>query len=184
MGRIIKWAIIIGMLLSVAVFAVFRVMQSQTKKKSPEERVVYTQEDLEVEVFYNRPYKKGREIFGGLVPYDVVWRTGANEATTFETNKDMKIQGQLLKPGKYTLWTIPNPDEWQVIWNDHMYPWGVNFSQEASRDPQYDVVVARVPPMETREITEQFTISLAPGQEGTDLILQWDRTRVAVPMAH
>ncbi|PZR37273.1 MAG: hypothetical protein DI538_12710, partial [Azospira oryzae] len=64
-----------------------------TKSFSPETTVEFKQDDVTISVFYNRPYKKGREIFGGLEPFGKVWRTGANEATVFETNKDLTIQG-------------------------------------------------------------------------------------------
>src|SRR5688572_13747575 len=83
---------------------------SQTKAASPEETVTFSQDNLTIEVFYNRPFKKGREIFGGLVPYDAVWRTGANEATTFETSKSLQIEGKTLPTGKYSLWTIPGKE--------------------------------------------------------------------------
>jgi hypothetical protein len=65
-------------------------------------------------------------IFGGLVPYGEVWRTGANEATTFTTNQDLLVDGSFLAAGKYTLWTIPGPESWKVIFNSKMYPWGID----------------------------------------------------------
>lgn len=68
-----------------------------TKQASPEEQVKLTNGDLKVSVFYNRPFKKGRVIFGELVPFDKPWRTGANEATAFETNKDLNFAGKPLK---------------------------------------------------------------------------------------
>ena len=67
----------------------------QKKSFSPEENVVFQEKNLLIKVFYNRPYKKGREIFGGLVPYGEVWRTGANEATTFESNLEINIEGKM-----------------------------------------------------------------------------------------
>ena len=74
---------------------------------SPKDTAKITLNDLDLKVEYNRPSKRDREIFGALVPFDKVWRTGANEATTFQTNKDLMIDGMLLKKGKYTLWTVP-----------------------------------------------------------------------------
>src|SRR4051812_24155040 len=91
--------------------------RKQTKSFSPEETISYSQDGLQVNVFYNRPYKKGRPIFGGLVPYGKVWRTGANEATTFETNKALNFEGKVLQPGKYTLWTLPTENTWTIIFN-------------------------------------------------------------------
>src|SRR5215203_2936989 len=76
-------------------------IKKHTKSFSPEEQIEFKQNDLDVVVLYNRPYKKGREIFGSLVPYGKVWRTGANEATTLETSKDLSFKGKTLKKGKY-----------------------------------------------------------------------------------
>ena len=95
------------------------------KRLSPKDTVEFKLNDLELEVFYNRPSKRERDIFGALVAYNKIWRTGANEATTFETNKPLKIGDDYLVAGKYTLWTIPNEKEWTVIFNSKQYPWGV-----------------------------------------------------------
>ena len=97
-----------------------------SKRLSPKDTVEFKLNDLELNVFYNRPSKKGREIFGALVPYNKVWRTGANEATTFSSNKNLMIEGNYLPAGDYTLWTIPNDTSWQVMFNSKQYPWGVN----------------------------------------------------------
>ena len=114
------------------------------KKSSPEKSVTYSKGEMKLDLFYCSPSKKDREIFGGLVPYNEVWRTGANEASTFTTNKDLMIAGQPLPAGKYTLWTIPNETSWKVIFNDIMYGWGVKFTdQKAARDPDRDVLVVQ-----------------------------------------
>ena len=76
-------------------------MKKNTKKHSPERTATITQNDLTIDVFYNSPAKKGREVFGNIVPYDQVWRTGANEATTFTTTKDLIIDTETLPAGKY-----------------------------------------------------------------------------------
>jgi Protein of unknown function (DUF2911) len=77
-----------------------------------------------VKISYSAPFVKGREVWGKLVPYDQVWRTGANEATVFETNADIKIEGQALPKGKYSLFTIPGKDEWVIIFNKKADQWG------------------------------------------------------------
>jgi hypothetical protein len=112
----------VALLIILGVVAKFFVNQHD-KSFSPEEEVAFTSSDLNIRVFYNRPFKKGREIFGGLVPYDKVWRTGANEATTFETSKDLLIEGKTLKKGKYSLWTIPGEETWKVIFNSEFGQW-------------------------------------------------------------
>ncbi|MBT8295158.1 MAG: DUF2911 domain-containing protein [Gramella sp.] len=153
-----------------------------TKAHSPEDTVVYNKDGLKLEVFYNRPYKKDRLIFGKLVPYNEVWRTGANEATTFETNKDILVDGSLLKAGKYTLWTIPMKNSWKVMFNSQMYPWGINMDKEAYRDPRFDTLVLERPVEETSKSLEQFTIIFEDSGEFVNMILAWDQTRVSIPL--
>lgn len=157
-------------------------MKKQTKSFSPEEEVVFNAEDLNIRVLYNRPFKKGRVIFGGLVPYGKVWRTGANEATTFETSKDIIIEGKTLKKGKYTLWTIPNENSWTIILNSEFGQWGVSSSGEANRDPDRDVLTAEVHAVQQDKEFEQFTISFERVGEDVEMVLFWDKTVVAVPI--
>ena len=101
----------------------------QTKKQSPEQNITYHQGDLKLNVFYCSPIKKNRVIFGELIPYGKVWRTGANEASTFSTNKDLMIDGKSLAKGVYTLWTIPNENSWQIIFNSKTTQQGGFFLQ-------------------------------------------------------
>lgn len=172
---------IVGIAIVVLV-ALVLIMRNNTKMHSPEDTVTFKKNGLELEVFYNRPYKKGRKIFGGLVPYGKVWRTGANEATTFSTNKDILVDGSLLKAGKYTLWTIPQENSWKVIFNSKMYPWGINFDEKAYRNPKYDVLVLEQKVKQLDENVEQFTISF---EEANDLILmklEWEKTEIDVPI--
>lgn len=179
-----KKALKVGGIIIVILFAAgygFReYLISQTKKASPEETIQYTKGDAHLEVFYNRPYKKGRAIFGELVPYGETWRTGANEATTFETNTDLNIMGKTLPKGKYTLWTVPNASSWEVVFNDRMYLWGTG-SNGASRDPESDVIIVTAPVNTTTE-TEQFTITLEEKGDQVHLNLAWDTTSVSVPI--
>jgi hypothetical protein len=154
-----------------------------TKRFSPEEHTGFTDSDLQVSVFYNRPFKKGREIFGALVPYGKVWRTGANEATWFESNRDLIFEGNELRSGRYSLWTIPNKDSWTVIFNSTIPPWGIDHNGEAARDPSTDVlkVSADVRIQETE--VEQFTISIDNTPPNYKLNFIWDKTIVSVPFA-
>ena len=153
-----------------------------TKAHSPEDTVTYQKNDLKLEVFYNRPYKKERVIFGNLVPFNEVWRTGANEATTFETTEDILVDGSLLKAGKYTLWTIPMKDSWKIMFNTKMYPWGINLDEEAYRDPKFDALVLERPVEETETTLEQFTISFEDSGEFIDMTLAWDDVAVRSPI--
>lgn len=182
MRKKIKWTIIILMVLVLGGALGFYIWKGETKSYSPEDTVYYQKGSLKVKVFYNRPYKKGRDIFGNLVPYGEVWRTGANEATTFEVNKDILIDGTLLKSGTYTLWTIPNPDSWKVIFNEKMYTWGIDLTtKEAARDPEYDVLTLEVPVNKNLSSIEQFTIYFDDQQNLNVMFLAWDQTVIAIP---
>lgn len=172
---------IIGISIGIALILLF-IIRYNTKAHSPEDTVTYSEEDLELEIFYNRPYKKDRDIFGGLVPYNEVWRTGANEATTFETNEDILIDGSLLKAGKYTLWTIPMKESWKVIFNSKMYPWGINMEEKAYRDPEYDALVLERPVNPMDSPLEQFTILFEETGEFVNMVMAWDKTSVVIPI--
>ncbi len=124
-------------------------------------------------VDYGVPHKRGRDIFGALVPYDEVWRTGANRATHLTTDRDLVIGGERVPAGAYTLFTIPGPDAWTLIINSATDITGTAY------DPETDF--ARVP-MRVRALdrtVEDFTIEVDP--EGF-LRLRWDRTEAYVPV--
>jgi hypothetical protein len=128
-----------------------------------------------ITVEYGRPAKRGREIFGALVPWDRVWRTGADRATHLTTDRDLVIGGAPVPAGSYTLFTIPRAGEWTLIINRRTGITGT------AHDPAHDLV--RVP-MRTRtlaETVEDFTI-VVDGQAGA-LRLRWDRTEAYVPVA-
>lgn len=175
---------LIGVVVIVALVAVIGYFNVRKAKSfSPEDTETFTQGELTVKVLYNRPYKKGREIFGALVPYDKVWRTGANESTTFQTNKDLMIEGQTLKAGKYSLWTIPGQEIWTIIFNSEYGQWGINSKAEANRDPARDVLSVVVKPLQQDQVFEQFTISFEKTGEDAEMVLIWDKTLVAVPFS-
>lgn len=175
----------IGVVVIVIMVAVVGYLKKQESKSfSPEEEIVFNQGELTIKVFYNRPYKKGREIFGGLVPFDKVWRTGANEATTFETNKDLTIEGKKLKAGKYSLWTIPRQETWTIIFNSEHGQWGLSSKGEANRDPNRDVLSVNVHAVQQEQQFEQFTISFEETGEDVEMVLIWDKTLVAVPLSY
>ncbi len=126
-----------------------------------------------VTISYGRPYKKGRDIFGGLEAYGKVWRTGADEATEITFDKDVLFGDKKVAAGTYTLFTIPGKDKWTVILNKELKQWGA-YKYNDKND------VARVTaPVQVREsVVEQFTIVINNDQ----LILLWDLTSVAIPM--
>ena len=180
MNKYLKWTLIVAGSLAVLLFVAYRIMIASTKSHSPEETVIHDQGAATFAVTYSRPYKKGRVIFGQLIPYGEVWRTGANEATTFKTSHDLLIDGQTLPAGMYTLWTIPGEERWQVIFNEKEYNWGVNREGSAARDPAADVLQVEVASESTTGPVEQFTIHFE--NDPFALVLEWDATRVPVPM--
>ncbi len=183
--KIILWVIgTIAVLALLFFFVIGPILKKNTKKHSPEQNITYTQNDLQIDLFYCSPSKKDRVIFGELVPYGEVWRTGANEASTFTTNKDLLIDGKTLPAGKYSLWTIPDKENWKVIFNDKMYGWGVRFQDsKAMREAEFDTLVADAAVSESLTLHENFQISVVEAENNTMvLIFAWDRTVAALPM--
>ena len=126
-------------------------------------------------VDYGRPSRRGRAIFGNVVPLGVVWRTGANAATQFRTDRDLALGPLSVPAGSYTLWTLPSETGWQLIVNRQTGQWGTAY--DAAQD------LGRVPlGVETLSgPVEVFTIALAASGAGGVLTLSWDRTRLSVP---
>lgn len=153
-----------------------------TSRLSPKDTVEFKLNDLKLEVFYNRPSKKNREIFGALVPFNQVWRTGANEATTFETNQDLEINNMPLPKGKYSLWTVPKDTTWTIIFNSKQYSWGVDNEMKPLWDPNYDVLNIEIPVEKLNTTVEQFTIAFDNSTDNLFLTMAWDNTKIAVPL--
>lgn len=149
---------------------------------SPKDSAKIELNDLDLKIEYNRPSKREREIFGALVPFNQVWRTGANEATTFETNKGLRIEGLSLPKGKYTIWTVPMEDVWRVMFNSRQYEWGVNEKMEPMWDPNYDVVEIEVPVKKLDTTVEEFTIAFDNTTGNLKLTMAWDSTLIEIPI--
>ncbi|WP_062057730.1 DUF2911 domain-containing protein [Aquimarina longa] len=182
MSKLLKHILFIVLGLIITGITGMYLIKQNTKKHSPEQTISHTVKDATFSIFYNRPYKKERVIFGELIPYNKVWRTGANEATTFTTDKDIIIDGTPIKSGTYTLWTIPNSKSWKVIFNSKHYNWGVHMDGTAKRDPLYDTLIIEVPVQPLLNVVEQFSIYFENANNFTILYLAWDRTAIAVPI--
>lgn len=167
--------IILGVIIAILLIAYFS-FRSFTKSASPEAVAEFDQNGFTVKVDYCRPYKKGRPIFGGLVPYGQVWRTGANEATIIRLNQNATIAGQPLKAGDYSLWTIPSQQGWIIIINGETGQWGTNYDQKR------DVLRVPVSIRTHSPAAEQFTINFVPQTNGADMLLTWDQTEAVVPV--
>jgi hypothetical protein len=142
---------------------------AQEKKASPAKSATAKVGDNQVTINYSSPSVKGRTIWGDLVPYDKVWRTGANNATTLEVSKDCKVGGKDLKAGKYGLFTIPGKDSWTIIVNSVADQWGAY-----SYDKAQDVFRFTAKPMKADK-TEMFTIAVSDAGKVT---LTWDELSV------
>ncbi len=130
----------------------------------------------DVTIVYSRPSVKGREIFGELVPFDKLWRTGANMNTTVEFSSEVTIAGKKLPAGKYSMFTIPSPDSWEVIFNSKTDHGGTNGYSEEN-----DVLRTKVE-VQTTEMTESFTIDVNNIQaESAAIVLMWNKTKVTIP---
>jgi len=128
-------------------------------------------------VIYSRPSKNDRDIFGNLVPYGKVWRTGANEATEITIYNDMSISGQKIPAGTYTLYTIPNKTEWTIILNKNINIWGTT----SNYDSEKDLIRIKAPARTAAATIEDFSMAFQPIDNGANLLMGWDDTYVEIP---
>lgn len=145
---------------------------------SPMDLAFYRNADDEAvaRVIYSRPQKRNREVFGKLVPYGEVWRTGANEATELTLYKDMTVADAEVKAGTYTVFTIPQENEWTIILNKRVHTWGAYEYSD-----QEDLVRINVPVRTSPTSIESFSVAFEPKENGADLLMGWDDKYVAVP---
>ncbi len=141
---------------AIAVFA----QEDKSKRPSPPATATGMVGGKKITIEYSQPSVKGRDTWKDLAPYGKVWRTGANEATTFEVDKDVTIEGKTLPAGKYALFTIPGEKEWTVIFNKTAKQWGAFKYQEAD-----DALRVKVPAKKAPSFTEKFMINV--GNTGT-----------------
>lgn len=127
-------------------------------------------------VIYSRPQKREREVFGKLVPYGEVWRTGANEATELTLYQDMKVADVTVKAGTYSLYTIPGEKEWTIILNNSTNTWGAyEYTDEE------DKVRIQVPVRQTSNTIEALSMAFEEASNGANLLIGWDDRYVKVP---
>lgn len=132
--------------------------------------------EANVTITYSSPSVKGRKIWGGLVPFDKVWRTGANEATLIESDRDLLVEGKKLPAGKYSLYTIPGEKEWQIIINTQTGQWGIQRSGETTRDASKDVLVITVKPHPSDVMEESMVFKI----NNKGFVLRWENLEVPV----
>ena len=127
---------------------------------------------------YSSPRMKGRKIYGDLVPFGEVWRTGANEATTFVTSADVMVGGKPVAAGSYTIFTVPGADKWTLIINKKTGEWGTPYKYESDELSRVDMKVSKLP-----SPVEDFTIAYDKSGSGCTLRVDWETTRASVEIS-
>jgi hypothetical protein len=161
----------------VLIFGLDSTAQAQ-QRKSPHESTSIEVGGHKITITYGRPYLHGRKMIGDHEPYGKVWRTGADEATTLETDADLDINGLKVPKGAYALFTIPKPDSWTLIVNKTAKQWGAFNYKEGDDLGRTEMSVAKA-----STPVEEFTITLTPaGSDGATLKMAWDKTEASVPV--
>jgi hypothetical protein len=156
-------------------------LAAQQPPVSPRESVAARIERSDITIVYGRPYVRdprtgeARKIWGGLVPFGRVWRTGANEATTLTTTRDLELGGKTLAAGTYTLFTIPDERGGKLIVNQQTGQWGTQY------DSSKDLLQVDMKREALRAPVPQFTIQIETQAAGGVLKLQWADVQYSVP---
>ena len=172
MNKITSSILVLSLIIPAMVYA----QDDKANRPSPPAQATGVIDGTPVTIHYGQPSVKDRTIFGELVPYGEVWRTGANEATTFEADGDVVVEGQALPAGQYALFTIPRENEdWTLIFNNVANQWGA-FKYDESQD------ALRVPisPEAAATTTEKLTFDVA--ESGT-VTLRWADTQLTFSVA-
>ena len=161
-----------------AAFPIFSEAQLKLPALSPNSKLVQDFSTSSIEITYSRPSVRGRKIFGDLVQYGNVWRTGANAATRIKFGEDVDFNGNKIKAGEYALYTIPNKDSWEIILNTGVGNWGADgYSKET------DVLrfTTKTVPMEG--VCQTFTINIANITYATcTLEMMWEKVKIQIPI--
>ncbi len=170
--------------ISLLISAIFTVCissaQVKTPQPSPAATIKQTVGMTDITIEYSRPGVKGRKIFGELVPYGQVWRTGANKAVQFQTSTKVTIQGKELPAGKYALFTVPNADSWDIVFYEETEIWGTPEKWVDS----LEAVMVTVKTTALTDVVESFTISLDDVSNGNAVLMSisWEKTKVSLKL--
>jgi len=148
----------------------------KSQRPSPAATATGTVGDATITINYSSPAVKGRKVWGGLVPYNAAWRAGANEATVFETTKDITVEGKTLPAGKYSLFAVPGENEWQFIFNKQTGQWGIKRTGEANFDPANNALTVSVKPKAASAMSERLVYDV----NGNGFVLRWENLEVPV----
>lgn len=160
--------------LMLSAITLFAQNKEEKVRISPKAEVMQVIGFTEVRIIYSRPGVKGREIWGGLVPYNQVWRAGANEATKFIFSTDVYIEGKLLKAGAYSFFAIPGKNEWTLIFNKVADQWGAFEYNEAQ-----DALRIKVKPEKSITHQEWLTYTITKTSDYSAVVrLEWEKLKV------
>ena len=169
-----KTAVVLLFILSFTLLAAAQ--QDKSKRPSPPAQAQCKLPDGKtITTDYSSPRAKGRQIFGGLVPYNEVWRTGANEATTFVTTANLNVEGKDVPAGSYTIFTVPAQDKWILIINKKTGEWGIPYHYESDELVRVPMQVGK-----TSGPVENFTINYDQSGGGCTLQISWENTQASV----
>lgn len=171
-------SVIVGvMLMAVAVAAQDAKKPDAKKRPSPAATADATLNGKQVSIAYSQPSARGRKIMGGLVPYDKVWRTGANDATTLKTETDLNIGGTTVPAGTYTLYSLPSADGWKLIINKQIGQWGTEYH------PEQDLARVDMKKESQNTPVETFVINFEPKTNPNAIVMEWENTKLSVPIS-
>jgi len=154
-------------------------VEETAERPSPLRAVAFQVGGTTGQVCYGAPSANGREIMGGLVPYGEYWRSGANEATAIHLDGPAVVGGVALQAGAYSLYTLPTEGSWEVFLNRNFERWGIPVTDEVRTA---DVGSFTVTPEATSGMVETLTYSFVPSGNGGDLVLEWETTRIRIPV--
>lgn len=164
--------------ITIAGFALLSTAQLKMPAPSPTQTIKQDFGIGSVELTYSRPIAKGRKIFGDLVPYNKIWRTGANAATKITFSEPVEIGGKKIDTGTYVLYTIPGKELWEIIINRGLKNWGTDGYKETE-----DVLRISVPVFKMKNKLESFTMAFSDVKAETcSLDIQWEKTMVSIPL--
>jgi hypothetical protein len=142
--------------------------------ESPRDTVYFKKGGLSITIDYSRPSVRGRKIFGAVVPWNRFWRTGANQATVIVINKPIILNGQKLEKGRYSIFTMPRPNECTIMFNKQTDIWGTDY------DPSQDVLRLPMKIEMLANFVEQLSISILPSFDGGSLNIEWEKTKASI----
>ncbi len=162
-----------GLIMTMALSCMSTLIWAQA---SPAATATGTVNGATISIKYSSPSVKGRVIWGGLVPYDKVWRAGANTATILETDKDIKVEGKVLPAGKYSVYALPTEKSWTIIFNSASGQWGINRDGSTTEDVTKDVLRVTVTPAKSATMNERLVYNI----NNNGFVLSWENLDIPV----